>query len=1241
MPARARHLSLRVPWHDTAWNGTVCQNPVANCHCIELANIAKNRVLTFEIGRKGRSFSSTTNTADLPPCSDESGGFLSPADWRISHQHPYKNWGELAGTHGHLEATEWTVPVYTAHAVPFRWMSRSELEEFVQPQLLDPLPPDDAPFVYTSDWVFWPQVQERILDGFFAPIQKHHSLAIFYTKTRQPIFDDVTRLIVGIGLVTNVAPTRYYESADLSKPDHPIWQREISHSLRPGGYGGLLIPFHDYLTPTGNPTLDAEHLRLAQELRITPEPGQMAEFSFRSEHVSDDAAISVLTQALRVVSKIREHGIAQGDWAATELWLNEQLAAAWTLRGEFPGLGAVLQAAGLPMAASLVHLLDANDPTFAQDPWRAVGRILNEQDPPPAARFTRDIKAFAKEWLTVENDRKQLAFAKALSRISLTAEQADRWYDARKRHAASGQLFDVPKIIDNPYLISEYDQGSAGAPPVGFPAVDRSVIGDGAGPSAAGVSVNDARRIRGALTAVLRAAEAGGDTLLGIDPARDAAAELPVPVPVDISAGWVPAHINDLDGLINVDEIGGWMQLTSRAGIVDQLSRMLAARANRDAPPVTENWQPLLEESVRARDPRFDPSNARSAAALAEQARALDVITSRKLTVLVGRAGTGKTTVLGALSRSDQIGGPILFLAPTGKARVRLSKGVTNTNAVQTVAQFLYSQGAYDGARQQPKVLPKGRGAYDGHRTVVIDEASMLTEETLLAVLSTLSTNVDRLILVGDPAQLPPIGPGRPFADLVAHLSGDITFDDDQDEPAKVALRQGAYTRLTIEVRNVRGTDSDTLRFAGLFSGDTRVDAETIIGDLITGRALNDFDVRYWTDEDDLHFALEAVIEQSLGFKTGDTEAFNESLGIVPGTKGPKVEDVDGAEAWQLLSPVRANTWGVDDLNTWVQKTWRGRELRHARRRDNNWVRPFGPQEIIRLDKVILTSNLKDRYGWKPAAHENVNDYLANGEIGLCQNDSRTARKISRGDVMDIAFAGRMDTTYGFFRGDFGKPETGRGLLDLAYALTIHKAQGSDFGTVIVVLPSSTRLASRELIYTALTRSRHKLILLVQGDSLAPVLELRAPDNSDTINRNTNLFRTSVRGLADGRWAQHLIHRTTDGTVVRSKSEWLIYEICQREGLAPAYERPLTSRNGDGTWKEPDFTFVDLAGDPIIWEHLGMLDNTIYAQGWANKRQWYAENGFTEGDDLFTTTEVGGFDAAQIQTVIEQIRSVV
>ena len=65
MQIRHRHLSLRVPWHDSSWNGTVCQDPAANCHCIEYTNISAKRDVAVEIGRKGESF---TSFANQPAC---------------------------------------------------------------------------------------------------------------------------------------------------------------------------------------------------------------------------------------------------------------------------------------------------------------------------------------------------------------------------------------------------------------------------------------------------------------------------------------------------------------------------------------------------------------------------------------------------------------------------------------------------------------------------------------------------------------------------------------------------------------------------------------------------------------------------------------------------------------------------------------------------------------------------------------------------------------------------------------------------------------------------------------------------------------------------------------------------------------------------------------------------------------------------------------------------------------------
>ena len=117
-----------------------------------------------------------------------------------------------------------------------------------------------------------------------------------------------------------------------------------------------------------------------------------------------------------------------------------------------------------------------------------------------------------------------------------------------------------------------------------------------------------------------------------------------------------------------------------------------------------------------------------------------------------------------------------------------------------TVAQFLWRNGRYDGIRQRP--LFEGKDQHRQERTVVIDECSMLTMDDLLAVLLALDLgHVERLVLVGDPNQLPPIGVGRPFADLTARL----------DQVAADDPIHGALARLAVEMRP---RDQGTLGYA-------------------------------------------------------------------------------------------------------------------------------------------------------------------------------------------------------------------------------------------------------------------------------------------------------------------------------------------------------------------------------------------------------------------------------------------
>jgi len=73
----------------------------------------------------------------------------------------------------------------------------------------------------------------------------------------------------------------------------------------------------------------------------------------------------------------------------------------------------------------------------------------------------------------------------------------------------------------------------------------------------------------------------------------------------------------------------------------------------------------------------------------------------------------------------------------------------------------------------------------------------------------------------------------------------------------------------------------------------------------------------------------------------------------------------------------------------------------------------------------------------------------------------------------------------------------------------------------------------------------------------------------------------------------------------------------------------------------PDFSFADAAGDRIIWEHLGMLDDHDYKAGWEWKQEWYHQNGYVLGRNLFTTKErIGqGLDSNKLKAVIDQIKT--
>ena len=664
------------------------------------------------------------------------------------------------------------------------------------------------------------------------------------------------------------------------------------------------------------------------------------------------------------------------------------------------------------------------------------------------------------------------------------------------------------------------------------------------------------------------------------------------------------------------------------------------------------SWREIVDAQLDISDSdALDPDEER---ARSEKAAGLEEIFRSRVSIVVGPAGTGKTTLLRALCMVPEVrNGGVTLLAPTGKARVRLEQQ-TGIPGGKTIAQFLRPLDRYDAETGRYLVTGSSKRSSES-KTVVIDEASMMTEEQLAAVLDGLS-GVERLILVGDARQLPPIGSGRPFLDIIAFLQPD-------DIEARFPRVAPCFVELTVQRRQI-GQGRDDLLLAEWFAGGVPSPEADEIWDALesTGRTQH-VEVIQWKSAAELQGLLIERLVSELGLEGPEDEnGFEASLGGSPygsavyfNAASPKYGSDGagkGAERWQILSPVRAHEHGVDSINRRIQQQFRKRvqdwaQSRQITRGDGLegrtrrlTAKPFGRQGILYGDKVINLNNgsRKDVYPKGEA------DYLANGEIGIVVGQYRSKKWPFDGPPwkLEVEFSTQPGFKYGFSAREFS--EDGEDPLELAYALTIHKSQGSEFSISFVIIPDPCRLLSRELLYTALTRHQEKVLILLQGEPRS-LRQYSAAEHSVIANRMTNLFQAPQPVEVHGRlFEENLIHRTRRGEQVRSKSEVIIANLLHALDIDYEYEREL--RGKDNTVRYPDFTIdsVELGLTTYV-EHLGMLSDPSYEQAWRRKKDWYEQNGITEegGENglLIVTrdSDDGGIDSEAIEHRVREALS--
>jgi hypothetical protein len=1216
-----QHITIRVPWHDSGWNGTICSNPCSNTSCLTLPRIGVSRRDDLEQAAAGKSIHEMSQQ-DLPPCVGEHGTFMARFPVHQIKQHPYRK--AASGTHGHFADTPYTLEPLSAAAIPFRWMLKASVEGGGRPrkpglaELLalgyDPSREPQMPGHIPDIWLQEGRNQRILLDTFFSAVRPKESLVFFYAK-RTPLSDDTRRVIVGVGRVTGVGqPTEYLYSKERSREaiSGYLWERTVAHSIRVDGNAldGFLMP---YLSLQGLAEQDAA-IDLSESIAFAPEEA-FEQFSYGSELLTQDNAIASLLSMEKALRAIKS--LLPGPWDEYRTWIDSELNRLWKLRGPFAGFGAALTAFGIPNGNLLAwHIASVLQGNAKHDPWGVLVDVLRDPLALPQHLRTSVGPTTLKKWIGLLPERRQLLML--LSRFEVSDEQALFWFTRESRRKAGIVLSDT-EILANPYLL--YEAGGLFSIPFGT--LDRGLMQSQEMTAIAPVpepsrvnEVIDPRRVRALMVDRLEAAaEKAGHTVLPepwlIESVRSLALAPECPLDPDV----MPIFDGDLKPAVHLiigAEGARYYQLNRYAETRQRIADFVRKR-RRGANLGDHDWRALVDAAIEDSTPpeQWDDDEV---PAREEKADALAMIFRSRISVLLGAAGTGKSTLIKALCKVPGVlQDGVLLLAPTGKARVRLEQTSGMRGRGKTIAQFLNRLERYDGRTGRYFMNPTAATSA-GDKTVVIDECSMLTEEQLAATLDALS-NVDRLVLLGDPKQLSPIGAGRPFVDIVNQLRS-------EGVEAMRPRVSTSYAELLVTRRQKKGQDRSDLDLANLFTGGEPDPGRDEIWSKIRGAQSKSLRVVSWASADDLERELIGVLTEELDLKSVDDEAgFEKSYGgseydghvyFWPKRGVDSTGAAEKAEDWQILSPLRTTQVGTDAVNRLLQSRFRFTALRGTTQSSRRIPKPLGPHRLLWGDKVINVQNSDRRKCWP----EVPNAYVANGEIGVATGFYKTQGRPSVFEQLEVELASQPGTAFTYKPWEFSAESSPP--LELAYALTVHKTQGSEFVKTFLVIPNPCRILTRELLYTALTRQQERLVLLVQGD-LTALQEYVTDGASEIKRRMTNLFDLSTPvEVTVGRrkifFDDRLIYRTDRGELVQSKSEWIIADKLNAAGLRYLYEKPIVL---DSTERLPDFTISDDdQGITWYWEHLGRMDLSSYRARWAKKLAGYVNAGIVPYDQF-------------------------
>ena len=1220
----AQHLSVRVPWKDNGYNGFVCNKPCYNNSCLRLKNISGNRDDALEEKLSGCPIKGHESEI---PCLSEGGCFMSPDSYVKTTVHPYKSGKNKS--HAHFLETELEYPPFSLPARPFGWTmlrkgNEDSIGDLVRRLGIDYDPDREPDLPFSTNWVQDATNQRAIFKSFYEDVQVGSSLVIPYAK-QVPFIDDAKRVVMGIGRITSIKEPPEHNHTDAGDLRSILWETMIGHSIRDDRKDGFLLPYREMMEYA------AEHPEFdIRTITVFAEDDYFDEFSYATEQLSYDAVISVLLQSIRALEIIKN--CIPGNWNECIAWAKQRLHEVWIDRGPFPGLGSMLSTIGFQRGEIIARELKPyiDDLSKYED-------IVEDALKTPTKYFSQKVlstlgRTELETFHALPAERKQLFWL--LARMSLTEVQAYTAYHPEARKKIGFMCADID-IIKNPYILYEKTRRSAPETIIPVKKIDMAVYPPEEirqanalkAPSSLD-SRNDKRRVRAYSISVLESCALNGHTVYPVDKLIEDINELPIDPVCQVTGDVMNGFASFMEEELKPIECASGEQAYQllRLFEIDEVIRTSISKRLKGARhEINENWREIVDNAFDGQAESEFEDRART-----EKAAILKELAESRLSVLIGGAGTGKTTLLALLCKSEQIrDGGVLLLAPTGKARVRMSQamrqqGVDST--AKTVAQFLSESKRFNGYTMEYHL--SNEDAKGVPFTVIIDESSMLTEEMFGALLQALRKNAKRIIFVGDPNQLPPIGAGRPFVDLVRHLNNGVK------EFPKVGK---GFGQLTVTMRQLSkdGTPRGDTELSKWYTGDSENLDDSIFIKLQSGSLGEHVSFKNWSTPEELEEKIfETIAEETCMEDANDIQGFDISIGgtinsgwMNFGAEPKKIED------WQILSAYRNDAaLGTATINRYIHEKYRSKDmltLKDCKVRGTHNL--LGTDGIVFGDKVINVRNQKIR-GYNALARQPEDGYVANGEVGIVERIWQKPK--DRQNTHQIVFSSQPGISYNW---PSTVSEDTNSDLELAYALTVHKSQGSEFGKAILVLGEPGGLLSKELLYTAITRQKEKLVILY-NDAAYRLRDYSSVSCSEVAGRFTCLFEApNIVEYKKKYYERALIHRTLKGDLVRSKSEVIIANMLYEAGIEYEYEKELNL--GEDGVRIPDFTIEDAeSGLCFYWEHCGMLGDAAYNKHWQEKQALYKKHGIIEGENLIVSKDSlnGGIDSAAIKHLIDQ-----